>query len=151
MRPTPFYRVKNNQIKSLFALIGGTAKAQRHQQPRYIVGSSTATSKKTQAVLWGLDRFSPPTPLGFLPTGDYSEAAAINSAGQIVGHSTVIVPGSGTSYRAFLYDSKATPPMQDLGILKPGTASYATAINDSGQIVGYIEDGAAGRAFPLCG
>lgn len=70
--------------------------------------------------------------LGTLPGGDTVEAAAINNKGQIVGSATT---ADGETH-AFLYEDGK---MTDLGTLD-GTDSYATAISDSGLIVGTALD-----------
>ncbi len=68
------------------------------------------------------------TDLGTLPLGSqFSSAAAINDAGQVVG-----VSASSTPYRAFLY---CNGTMTDLGTLG-GPTSAATAINQDGVVVG---------------
>ena len=70
--------------------------------------------------------------------GNYSTASSINNAGVIVGQATTQTG----QYHAFLYKNGA---MSDIGTL--GTSSYAYAINDAGQIVGYFYDGSEYHAF----
>ena len=72
------------------------------------------------------------TDLGTLPDGGNSEAAAINTKGQIVGWAYT---NSGFQH-AFLYSGGK---MIDLGTLPGGLYSFATGINDKGQIVGYSD------------
>ena len=67
------------------------------------------------------------TDLGTL--GGLSCAQSINELGQVVGFSTL--PNNQT--RAFVY---AQGRMWDLGTLMSGSDSYATAINNKGQVVG---------------
>lgn len=71
--------------------------------------------------------------IGTLSRGPYSSAAAINSAGAVVGWSNS-VPYVGSNFHGFLYSNGN---MQDIGSLQgnPGNTS-ATDINDLGQIVG---------------
>lgn len=68
--------------------------------------------------------------LGVLPGGDWSAAYGINTSGTVVGYGTA---GSGI-FRAFVW----TPQngMQELGTLG-GANSYATAVNNSGEVVGH--------------
>jgi probable HAF family extracellular repeat protein len=72
--------------------------------------------------------------------GDWSEAAALNNLGDVVGAATT---GSGASH-AFL---RRNGQMFDLGTLPGGSTSYATAINDRGDIVGYGGINAYGPEF----
>jgi probable HAF family extracellular repeat protein len=69
------------------------------------------------------------TDLGTLG-GESSEASGLNNLGQVVGWSTT---ASGETH-GFLY---ANNTMTDLGTLVGGTYSFATAINDRSQVVGY--------------
>jgi len=77
-------------------------------------------------------------PLG----GGGSSALGVNNVAQIVGYSQVgsIIPG-----HAFLYENST---MNDIGTLEGSTGvSVATAINDSGYIVGYSNVGITTHAF----
>ena len=67
--------------------------------------------------------------LGTLGTDTSSYASGINNNGQVAGVSI----SSTDTYTAFLYSNGT---MQSLGTLG-GSMSYAYAINDSGQVVGY--------------
>jgi len=69
------------------------------------------------------------TDLGTLG-GESSEAAAVNSFGDVAGRSTT----SAGATHAFLHRNGE---MVDLGTLPGGSASYATAINDRGDVAGY--------------
>jgi len=79
--------------------------------------------------------------LGTLPGGDFSEALAINSSGEVVGDSTV---ADGATH-AFLYSGGQ---MTDLGTLPGGFLSYATGINDSGAVVGWSDTLQPGTTYP---
>lgn len=102
-----------------------------------IVGASTIELDDTQpaaehAVLWLRDETIDLGTIG----GNYSAAAALNDAGQIVGVST-----TGRQQRPFGPGTHATlwddgsPPV-DLGTLGTGERSQATAINAAGAVVG---------------
>jgi probable HAF family extracellular repeat protein len=69
---------------------------------------------------------------GIFSEGD-SVAADVNEEGLVVGYA--IEPGTSTSH-AFLFDGIQ---MYDLGTFPGGRSSYAHAINNSGQIVGYAD------------
>ena len=81
------------------------------------------------------------TDLGTLG-GNFSTAYAINARGQVVGASGSL--GSYPPTHAFLWSDGA---MQDLGLLPGKEWSWATAITDSGHIVGYSGDIAGDQAF----
>lgn len=77
---------------------------------------------------------------------DWSAAAAINDAGQIVGEMR-ITPGVSLTH-AFLYQEGT---FTDLGSLPPlATSAFSTAhsINEAGQIVGYSNTFVSGTVFP---
>ena len=92
-------------------------------------GSTINLAGAHRAVRWSADGIR--QDLGALPGGDnYSEATAINNAGQVAGLSNV-----GRNSHAFLWS--AAGGMQDLGDLGGvGHYSSATAINDVGQVAG---------------
>lgn len=75
------------------------------------------------------------TDVGTFPGGTYSQAAAINSFGQIVGNAD----GPPTSH-AFLWTQAAG--MEDLGTLYSAGPSWAASINDKGHVTGgsWIDD-----------
>jgi probable HAF family extracellular repeat protein len=81
----------------------------------------------------------PLTNLGSPPNGSYSYAQSVNDSRQVVGYADVNV-GFGTEDRAFFWEDGVMIDMGTLG----GDASQARAINNSGQAVGWAEDGGPG-------
>ncbi len=86
----------------------------------------------------------PNTNLGTLPGDSFSEAFAINTAGQVVGTSGIVDPVSGNlngQQRAFFVDAAANSPIEDLNNCIPVHSGWvlreAHGINDSGQIAGW--------------
>ena len=79
--------------------------------------------------------------LGEFTPGYGSTAAAIGPSGQVVGSATVVIPQSGAHTRAFIWDGAMRQlPIPAGALSQAGTDSFATAINGSGQIVGYAEE-----------
>lgn len=91
-----------------------------------IVGSSSATGGGSHAVLW---RGRQMIDLGTLAGGN-SAALDINNRGDVVGYSSV---ASGALHAVLWHDGTIT----DLGVLPGGDNSYASAINDRGEVVGW--------------
>lgn len=75
------------------------------------------------------------TTLGYLGTGNYSTATAINDAGYLVGTSTIDLDTHSRQH-PFLYRDGA---FHDLGTLDEREFNSAVAINNAGQIAGYSE------------
>jgi len=75
------------------------------------------------------------TELGYLGTGDFSVARAINDAGHIVGTSTIDLDFHSRQH-PFLYKDGV---LHDLGTLDEREFNSAVAINSAGQIAGYSE------------
>jgi probable HAF family extracellular repeat protein len=86
-------------------------------------------SETGHARLWGNGRFQD---LGALPGHEWSDAAAINDTGAVVGVSYPDETGDGA--RAFLWRDGA---MRDLGVLPGFVDCYAVAINQRGEVLGY--------------
>lgn len=80
------------------------------------------------------------TDLGTLG-GDHSQAVAINSSGDAVGHSTL---ANGLTHATLWSNGQVI----DLGTLPGGATSYATGINDAGQITGWSDTLEPGTSFP---
>ena len=119
-----------------------------------VVGSSYSSQQigdgQFHAVLWEVDAYgnvSAPVDLGYLsPEDEYSEATGINELGEVVGHSLF-------SARAFLVtpdrDADGNPVcwfrdadgdgVNDLMIGLGSPDSWAEAINDWAQVVGWAE------------
>lgn len=90
-----------------------------------------------RAALWNAGTL---TNLGTLSGGNYSYATGINDRGQVVGYSTIGKSATsssflGTTINAFIWNS--AQGMTSLGSLSPQDNSYATGINENGQVVGY--------------
>lgn len=99
-----------------------------------VVGASQNTAGEVHAALW---RGGDPRDLGTLG-GNYSEATAINEAGQVVGGSRIVTDDTYDN-RAFLWQNGR---MTDLNTRVPklpaGVTLYAASdINDSGAITGF--------------
>jgi probable HAF family extracellular repeat protein len=69
--------------------------------------------------------------------GATNAAIAINNQGQVVGNSVL---SDGLTFHAFLWEEGSG--MQDLGTLPGDVQSNASAINDSGEVVGTSYDSA---------
>jgi probable HAF family extracellular repeat protein len=89
----------------------------------------------SSAFLW--DAANGMTVLGAGPTYADSEAGAINDAGQVVGYRW---NDSGGGYAAYLWTPDSpnglTGSFTDVGLLPGATNSFASAINNAGQVVG---------------
>jgi uncharacterized repeat protein (TIGR01451 family) len=87
--------------------------------------------------------------LGTLPTSDgtdtQSYATAVNNGGQVVGASGGVFGVASDQLHAFL---SINGSMSDLGTLTGGSFTYATGINDGGELVGY-GDVASGDIHPF--
>lgn len=97
-----------------------------------VVGTTEGEYQSQYAYIWEEGVWSY---LGTLPGPglDYSATADINSAGQIVGYSFTLGPGS--AHRAWIWEDGE---MTDLGTLG-GADCSASAINELGQVVGWAQ------------
>jgi len=89
------------------------------------------------------------TSLGSFEDSGYSQALGINNSGDVVGSAQTAQPATYTNQdgvsHAFLYHQGV---MTDLGTLADDTDSYASSINDKGQIIGTSTHSYnSGRAF----
>jgi probable HAF family extracellular repeat protein len=125
-------------MQDLGELGGGWSSAVAINNRGQVVGWSQDASGFSHFVLWQAGVMSD---LG----ENIGTPRDINDLGQIVGglHPTFV--GGSLAYHAFLYQGGA---VQDLGTLEGGHYSFATAINNAGQVVGSSDD-AAGRAHPV--
>jgi len=131
-------------------LDGAASSATAINASSQIVGIFAVSSSASHAFLYSANGDQTVHDLGALASGDYSQAQAINSAGQVVGCSNLAV--NGLSDHAFVYTSSGG--MTDLNSLIPPGSGWdleqATGINDSGWIVGYGSNSAgATHAFLL--
>jgi probable HAF family extracellular repeat protein len=118
---------RNGRMTDLGTLGGPESQATALNDRGQVVGDSYVSGGGWHAFVWWNGRM---TDLGTTAAGAFSSAAAINGAGQIVGlGDTDTTPGP---YHALLWDNGK---LTDLGTLG-GTVSNATAINNSGQIIG---------------
>jgi len=84
-------------------------------------------------------------PLGTLG-GDYSSAKSINDAGVVVGESTEVTGGV-TNLQAFIYQNGSMTSLSAQAAALGADSSSATAINNLGQIAGYLGFGQLNQAF----
>lgn len=102
-----------------------------------VTGSYSFDGSTTHAALSSGSQL---TDLGTLG-GDFSEAVAINASGQVVGDSML---SNGLTHATLWSDGQII----DLGTLPGGATSYATGINDAGQITGWSDTLQSGTSSP---
>jgi len=99
-----------------------------------VVGFAALADGTNRAVIW---TGTTPTVLGMLPGATSAGASSINNRGQVVGNSTFCQapspPTCSGPFRATIWNG-TTPT--DLGMLPGAFLSFATAINNAGQVVG---------------
>lgn len=136
-----FLYLVGGQLLDLGTLGGPDSYASRISDSGILVGHAAIPDGRMRAfiVAIGGSELFDLSSLDVRLDGAYSKASGINGAGQVVGYT--YTPGGsndshgkGISKRAFLYsDHKIT----DLGTFD-GTDSFATGINNSGQVIGYF-------------
>jgi len=109
-----------------------------------VVGSANAGGTDLgHAVLWSGKLVQD---LGTLGTGSFSEALAVNAAGQVVGWSSADSGGGVSGVHGFLYGNNAAAPLRGLSpssdarlidLTPDSDTGYALDINDAGQVTGY--------------
>jgi probable HAF family extracellular repeat protein len=119
-------------MRDLLALSGPNSAAWGINARGQVVGTATSwIGRDSLGFLWEAS-----TGIQFLYplSGRFSAASGINALGQVVGYSSTDVWS--LTFHAFLWE--AGSGMRDLGTLGDRyTDSYATGINDGGQIVGW--------------
>ena len=70
-----------------------------------------------------------------------TESVAINDLGQIIGRSTYVIDSKGSPVRSFLYDDGQISSINALGNFGADVSVRVYDINNSGQIVGYANNG----------
>lgn len=76
----------------------------------------------------------------------FTEATAVNDAGQVTGRSNMVPPEGGGAYHAFITGPNGTG-LRDIGTMG-GASSLGNGINSSGQVVGVAQTSAGDhRAF----
>jgi probable HAF family extracellular repeat protein len=140
---THAFRYTGGSMTDLGTLMGptGVSYANAINESGVIAGRSNASMTSDHAVLW---QNSTMTDLGTLSgAGGQSEAIGLNDLGWVVGNSTY-TGGTLSNRHAFLYVDSI---MSDLGSL--GGNSFATDVNNAGQVVGYsfLANGTTLRPF----
>jgi probable HAF family extracellular repeat protein len=96
----------------------------------------------SRAFLW-INGSATAVDLGTLDDDLFSEAFAINAAGQVVGISF----GGAAGARAFIYENGELINLNDLVDIAPDVLLSAQDINDAGQITGRVRDGVTLEVF----
>jgi probable HAF family extracellular repeat protein len=132
-----FFWSKATGIKQLYNSRGGrNARATSINDVGQIVGQcdvpgSTSGTFVQRACLWAAHT-SIPQSIGTLPHENLaSTATAINHSGEVVGNSS-----NASTWHAFLWS--ANTGMIDLGVIDPNGYSAALAINNTGEVVGFV-------------
>ena len=131
---------------------GGYSAATDINEPGTVVGfASNLSNERAHAFVYSNGTMTDIDPFGRSDFGtSESSAQAINDRGQIVGHGLL---GNGTAFHAFL---SSRGVVTDLGTLPGGRNSYASGINEPGQVVGTADipytdtcyDWETGRSYP---
>ena len=112
-RPTGFVGARANDINDIGDIVG-----------------SLRTNNRFRGALWQGDQV---VDLGIPPAGNFSMASAVNNQSQVVGHWGNSVTGK-PALQAFLWEDGVMANVE----LPVGPNSDATAINDLGQITGWM-------------
>jgi probable HAF family extracellular repeat protein len=132
----------NGAKVDLGVLSGTYSSANAINNSGVIVGdSSVEGTTNTQAFIYT----NSIAPLGTLG-GDYSSPKGINDAGVVVGESTEVAGGV-TSLQAFIYRNGSMTSLRTLAAALGADSSSASAINNLGQVVGYLGFGPSIEAF----
>lgn len=124
---------RDRRMTDLGTLGGSYSTAYAVNDRGVVVGEADTADGSPHAFSWD-PRTGSMTDLGTLG-GRSSTATAVNDSGQIVGNAET---GEHLTH-AFRWDAR-TRQMQDLGLLPSSVVSFATGINERGEIVGYTND-----------
>ncbi|WP_420123665.1 HAF repeat-containing protein [Nakamurella sp.] len=123
----------DHRMTDLGTLGGSYSTAYAVNNRGLVVGESETADGRMHAFSWD-PRTARMSDLGTLG-GDSSTATAVNDSGQIVGNART---GDFLTH-AFRWDPRSRQ-MRDLGVLPGSVVSFATGINNRGEVVGYTND-----------
>lgn len=124
---------RDHRMRDLGTLGGDYSTAYAVSNRGLVVGESDTADGRSHAFSWD-PRTGTMRDLGTLG-GDSSAATAVNDSGQIVGYART----TDLLAHAVLWDARSRH-IHDLGLLPHSVVSFATGINNRGEVVGYTND-----------